>query len=113
MKVLIIDDEEEFATTLGERLGIRGYDTRVAKTFQEGLKHIESYGPDVVIADLHLPDGSGVELLRLARGHLPAAKLFLASGQSGTSLQVEEALSNGCCKYFTKPFVLEDFLELL
>ncbi len=67
MKVLIVEDD--VATRKGLDLAIRdlGGQTRAVGTAAEAARAIEDFKPEVLIVDLHLPDGDGIEVFRLAR----------------------------------------------
>ena len=88
-RVLLIDDEREFATTLTERLRLRGYDARAACTAQEALTAAAADSPDVVLLDLNLPGVRGVELLMTLRRSLPRAEIILLSGHFDPADKIE------------------------
>ncbi len=72
--VLIIDDEEDFAQTLAERLSLRNLAVQVACSGAEGLERIAQNLPDAVLLDMRMPAMSGIEVLRTVRqqyGMLP------------------------------------------
>ena len=63
-KVLIIDDEKQILGLLSRIIGLEGYDVFQASTCRAGLKQLEQHTPEVILCDVCLPDGSGVELVR-------------------------------------------------
>jgi DNA-binding response OmpR family regulator len=64
MKVLLVDDEIDFVTTLSNRLGMRGIKTDVVHDGQEALDYVEEDEPDVIVLDLKMPGMYGMEVLR-------------------------------------------------
>jgi DNA-binding response OmpR family regulator len=85
----LVDDEREFATTLTERLRMRGYDALAVFTPEEALACVAASAPDVVLLDLNLPGVRGVELLITLRQLLPHAEIILLSGHLDLSEKIE------------------------
>jgi DNA-binding response OmpR family regulator len=88
-QVLIVDDEREFATTLAERLSLRGYDASAAFSAEEALAVVAASAPDVVLLDLTLPGVRGVELLMTLRQLLPQGEIILLSGHLDLAEKIE------------------------
>jgi DNA-binding response OmpR family regulator len=88
-RVLIVDDEREFATTLSERLRLRGYEAHAAFSAEEALKAVGAPAPDVVLLDLNLPGVRGVELLMTLRQLLPHGEIILLSGHLDLAEKIE------------------------
>lgn len=88
-RVLIVDDEREFATTLAERLGLRGYEARTAFSAEESLAAATAAPPDIVLLDLNLPGVRGVELLMTLRQLLPRGEIILLSGHLDLAEKIE------------------------
>ena len=88
-RVLIVDDEREFATTLSERLRLRGYEAHAAFTAEEAIAGVGSAAPDVVLLDLNLPGVRGVELLLTLRQLLPQGEIILLSGHLDLAEKIE------------------------
>jgi two-component system OmpR family response regulator len=66
-RILVVDDDEAAAHTLGRLLRQEGYDVRVAVSGQAGLQESESSPPDAIILDLRMPAMDGLEFLRRLR----------------------------------------------
>lgn len=88
-RVLLVDDEREFAATLTERLGLRGYDASAAFTAEEAIAAVAASAPDVVLLDLNLPGVRGVELLMTLRQLLPHGEIILLSGHLDLAEKIE------------------------
>ncbi len=109
MKILIVDDEREFATTLCQRLKLRKYEVMEAYSGAEGAAAIQQSTPDIVLLDLKMPDMDGLELLALIRKQLPQTRVIMLTGH-GSGEAGEQALTMGASAYLMKPV---DFKELL
>jgi len=88
-RVLIVDDEREFATTLSERLRLRGYEASAAFSAEEAIAATAASAPDVVLLDLNLPGVRGVELLMSLRQQLPHSEIILLSGHLDLAEKIE------------------------
>jgi len=88
-RVLLVDDEREFATTLTERLSLRGYAASAAFTAEEAIAAVTASAPDVVLLDLNLPGVRGVELLMILRQLLPHGEIILLSGHLDLAEKIE------------------------
>jgi DNA-binding response OmpR family regulator len=88
-RVLIVDDEREFATTLCERLRLRGYEAGASFCAEEALAAVAASAPDVVLLDLNLPGVRGVELLMTLRQQLPHGEIILLSGHLDLAEKIE------------------------
>ena len=88
-RVLLVDDEREFATTLTERLSLRGYEASAAFTAEEAIAAVAASVPDVVLLDLNLPGVRGVELLMTLRRLLPHGEIILLSGHLDLAEKIE------------------------
>ena len=88
-RVLLVDDEREFAATLTERLSLRGYEASAAFTAEEAIAAVAASAPDVVLLDLNLPGVRGVELLMTLRQLLPHGEIILLSGHLDLAEKIE------------------------
>ncbi|GAA6120724.1 two-component system response regulator KdpE [Acidovorax sp. FG27] len=100
--VIVIEDEPQIRRFVRSALESEGWQVHEAATLQAGLAAVATRRPDLVVLDLGLPDGDGLELIRDARAWSPAAIIVL-------SARVDEAdkiaaLDAGADDYLTKPF---------
>ena len=109
--VLIVDDEAEFATTLAERLKLRGYEASVALDGESALKRLESVHADIVLLDVMLPGMHGIEVLRRIRELKPELPVILLTGQAGAKDGIE-GMKQGARGYLGKPVDLGELLEV-
>ena len=82
--ILIVDDSLITNVRMGEMLEELENVRRVlhAGSFEEGIALVSNGNPDIVLLDIHLPDISGIELLRVIRHHRPAIKVVMISNQA-------------------------------
>ena len=109
MKVLVIDDEVEFAATLCQRLKLRKYEVAEAHSGAQALKMMVEFRPDVVVLDLKMPDMSGLDVLAEIRQELPETQTIMLTGH-GSSAAGSKAMEKGAFDYLMKPV---EFKELL
>ncbi|MFD1772280.1 sigma-54-dependent transcriptional regulator [Sphingobacterium suaedae] len=100
-KVLIIDDEEKIRTLLSKIITLEGFDVLQAGDIQSGLKKLETADVDVVICDVKLPDGSGVEAIKNIKEKYPSVEIILLTAYGNISDGVQ-AMKNGAFDYITK-----------
>jgi len=108
-KVLIVDDEKEFASTLAERLQIRDYEAAAAYSAEEAFASIRSDPPDVVLMDLKMPGVSGIEALKIIKGSHPTIEIIILSGL-GSKKSASEGILTGAFDYVIKPVEIDDLV---
>jgi len=79
IKVLIIDDEEDFCHVIATFLKKRGHVATFTHTLQSGLEQLEKIKPQILFLDNHLPDGRGWEHTQRLIEHYPGMKINLIS----------------------------------
>jgi len=104
-KVLIADDEANIVTALEYLLHRSGYEVRVAATGEEALREVESFGPDLVLLDVMMPQISGYDVCQRIRERAEWSdiKIIMLSAR-GREAEVSKGLSLGADLYITKPF---------
>jgi len=107
MRILIIEDEVDFANALSRGLKFQGYAVDVAKDGREGweLGTVNSY--DLVILDLNLPWIDGLEVCRLFRSQQPVLLILILTARDQISDRVL-GLDNGADDYMVKPFHFDE-----
>jgi len=107
-QIVLVEDDSSLGETLRERLGEEGYGVTLARTVAEGEGAALATSPDLLVVDVGLPDGSGVELVRrvLTRKLVPV--IFLtAMATAEDRLAGYEA---GAVDYIPKPFHIKELL---
>lgn len=100
--VLVVEDEAPIAAFLTTLLDAHGYRTVIATSLREGLMEATTRSPDLILLDLGLPDGDGLELVRRLR-QWSATPIIVVSAR-GREADKIEALDAGADDYLTKPF---------
>lgn len=117
--ILLVDDEVEFASTLAERLNLRGYAASVAPDGESALVRLSAEtggtdgkdGPDLMLLDVRLPGMDGIEVLRRVKELRPALPVILLTGQAGAKDGIE-GMKLGAAGYLSKPVDLQELLDL-
>ncbi len=100
--VLIIDDEETFRQLLSRIISLEGYTIFQAATIKEGLRILEQENDiDVVLTDVKLPDGNGIDMLARVKQLSPLSELIVMTAY-GTIHDGVKAMKAGAFDYFTK-----------
>ena len=100
-KILIIDDEEQLRKLLARIIGLEGYEVAEAADCAEGLRLLRRCEPDVVLCDVKLPDGNGVEMVGRIKQAMPSAEVILLTAYGNIPDGVQ-AIKNGAFDYITK-----------
>ena len=109
-KLLIIDDEVEFASTLCQRLQLRGFDVTDVYSGGGGLAVLSTIEPEIIILDLKMPDMSGLDVLEGIKKHNPTIEVIMLTGH-GSAASGIEAMEKGAFDYLMKPVDLKELLE--
>jgi len=109
-KVLLVDDEYEFVSTLAERLNLRGIDAAMASDGEEALRMVEEILPRIVVLDLMMPGMSGVEVLQQIKTRHPKICVILLTGHGSTREGIE-GMRLGADDYLMKPINIDDLIE--
>ena len=100
-KILIIDDEEKLRTLLSRIISLEGFEVFQSSDLKNGKKRLETTDIDVVISDVKLPDGSGVEFSKTIKEKYPSTEVILLTAYGNIPDGVQ-AIKNGAFDYITK-----------
>jgi len=100
-KILIIDDEEKIRTLLSRIISLDGFDVFQASDLKNAMKRLEVSEIDVIISDVKLPDGSGVEFSKIIKKNYPASEVILLTA-FGNIPDGVQSIKNGAFDYITK-----------
>ncbi len=109
-KILIVDDEDEFGSTLAERLLIRDYDAKAVYDVEKAMIEIRQSPPDIVLLDLRMPGGFGMSTIKAIKEISPKTKILMITGH-GSQQNVKDALENGAEGFMIKPINIEELLD--
>ncbi|HUU17575.1 MAG TPA: sigma-54 dependent transcriptional regulator [Sedimentisphaerales bacterium] len=105
--ILVIDDDKIILDSLCEFLRLEGFQTSGAETLKGALARLEQEHYSLVITDVNLPDGDGLELLDIIRENHPQTVAIVITGY-GTIESAVKAIKQGAYDYLTKPIIDDD-----
>jgi len=115
-KILLLDDEIELRMLVAERLGMEGYIVAEAGLVNDALSMIKSSKFDLLLLDVKLPDGTGIDVLRYMKDSGIKTPVIMLTGTTGLDIAVE-SVRLGARDYVTKPakisYLLHSIRELL
>jgi two-component system response regulator PilR (NtrC family) len=106
-RILVVDDEPSMREMLGIMLRKEGYNVVVAESRATAAAILGREAVDMVITDVKLPDGDGIEILRHVKAASPETVVVVMTAFSSTQIAVA-ALKLGAHDYLTKPFDIEE-----
>jgi two-component system, NtrC family, response regulator AtoC len=109
LDILLVDDEPDFRTLVGEALRDAGHRVVLAANGAEGLTQISSNVFDVMICDIRLPKVDGLTLFRRVRQESPGTDVILITAHAAVNDAVS-ALKEGAYDYITKPFDVDEII---
>lgn len=101
--VLVVDDEVDFLATYERLLRRQGCDVITATTRAAGIEAVARQHLHLVISDVRLPDGSGLDVVRAARGVLDPPPVIVVTGYPSEQGR-RAALAAGASVFLSKPF---------
>lgn len=102
-RILIVDDELEFGSTLAERLELRGFTAKAVGGAGEAVTLLASgWAPDVVVLDLMMPGVDGLATLDLVKQHDPRIQVIILTGHGSTESGIV-GMQRGLFDYLMKP----------
>lgn len=116
-KILVVDDDELVLYGLEKALGFEGVSVATAATASEAVLKLSSCPYDLCLLDVHLPDFSGMVLMKIIKDICPKVRVIImtASYIDDQSLgeDIKTAMACGVCQFVTKPFDLHELKDLV
>ncbi len=106
-KILIIDDDRVLANMLFEQLKDGGHEAAKAYTLATGLDLLQQISVDIVLLDVQLPDGNGLEYIPIFTAAASKPEVIIITGQ-GEADGAEKAIISGAWSYIEKPYVIRE-----
>jgi DNA-binding response OmpR family regulator len=106
IKILLVDDEEEFVTTLSDRMQIKDLDSEFVLSGEKALSSLADQLPDVMVLDLKMPGIDGIEVLRRVKKEYPQVQVIILTGH-GSDQDKKSSEDLGAFGYFVKPVDLD------
>lgn len=111
-RVLVVEDEADFTATYRRLLARQGCRIVETATRQAALEAIRTQPFALVVADLRLPDGDGLDIVRAARATPQPPAVIVVTG-FGSEANRRQALEAGASAYLPKPFAVSAFIALV
>lgn len=108
-RLLVVDDDDAFRTTIGRDLVGHGYDVRLASNAADAAALLGREPFDILLTDLRMPGGDGIDLLDQVRGISPRTRTILMSGYA-TARDYQRAIECGAVRVLCKPFTSSELL---
>ena len=108
---LLVDDDADAAETMAMLIASEGFTVATAGSLRDARRQMSLQEPDIVLLDLMLPDGSGMELFNDVKA-LPNAELVLITGHASLDTSIQ-ALRLGAADYLVKPMSLKQLQGVL
>lgn len=109
IKVMIVDDEIDFAEAVAERLELRGFHLKTVNCGKDALTALSAnFLPDVVLLDLKMPNMGGFEILVELKEKYPTIEVIMLTGH-GAASSGTDSMEHGAFDFIMKPV---DFGEL-
>jgi len=112
IRVLLVDDEEDFVKTLAERIKMRDLGSDVALNGEEALEKLEENLPDVMILDLKMPGMDGLAVLEQVKKAYPGVQVIMLTAH-GTPEVEKKARKLGAYDYLQKPVGIETLTKVI
>ncbi|MBF0515755.1 MAG: response regulator [Nitrospirae bacterium] len=107
VKLLIIDDEEDYASALVERLNLRKFDAAAVYSSKDAPAAIESHRPDVILLDLFMPGMDAKDMIMTLKDAVPDVEIIIVSGHADPAQDVIKSAFD----YIIKPIEIKDLIE--
>jgi two-component system repressor protein LuxO len=111
-RVLVVEDEADMATSYERLLRRQGYRVEAVGSRAGGLLALERDPPGLVISDLRLPDGDGLDIVRAARRRVEPTPVIIVTGFASEAAR-QTALAAGATAFLVKPFTAAALLGLV
>lgn len=110
VKILLVDDEEEFVHALAERLETRGFSPAVAYDGEQALAMVKKDQPEIIVLDLRMPGMHGMEVLRHVKRDHPDVQVVILTGH-GSEADRELSEELGAFAYLQKPVNINQLVD--
>ena len=114
MRIFIVDDNQELARVIQKMVEDEGFEVKLAKDVQDGYWAFLEFKPDLVITDIQMPGGTGLELMEHIRIVDPTVRTIYMSGDlSSFRSPIEEEKKRYPVSLLEKPFSKDELMKLV
>ncbi|MFC1555767.1 response regulator [candidate division KSB1 bacterium] len=112
LKVLVVDDEEEFVSALVERFTLRDIYAVGVTDGKLAVERVSEHDFNTVILDIKMPGIDGLEVLKALLSLKPKLKIFIITGYGSTDLGAD-GLKAGAVAYLPKPIKINNLIQMM
>ncbi len=112
LKLLLVDDEQEFLEPMAARLARRRLSCRTAQSGEEALKILQEERFNCAVVDVMMPGMNGLELLRRMHRDYPDVAVILLTGHASVELGVQ-GMELGAFEYLMKPVEFDELVDTI
>ncbi len=110
LRILLVDDEEDFLEATSKRLRRRGFEVKTAARCGDALPEVAEGWPDVVVLDVMLPDIDGMECLTAMKRAAPRIPVVMLTAHASMQAGLQ-GIQQGASDYCLKPIELDELVE--
>jgi two-component system, NtrC family, sensor kinase len=110
IKVLLVDDEDDYRQILAKRLARRDIQSVEASTGEQALRLMDATPVDIIVLDVKMPGMGGMQTLRLIKERFPMSEVIMLTGHANTQTGVE-GIKCGAFDYLAKPIEIEHLIR--
>ena len=112
-RILVADDEKDIVDIIRDQLLAQGYEVESCNSGNDAFRLFQGNHFDAVIADVHMPNGSGIELLKNIQktGKTNGPKFYFSTGVA--DMEEADAIRMGADGFFSKPFRFREMVKLI
>jgi len=112
IKLLLVDDEQDFIESLSERLLLRDFDVKTALNGDDGIKLVSNNDFDIIILDVKMPGKSGIDTLKEIKKINQLSQVIMLTGHATVESAIQ-GMKLGAYDYIMKPTDTEELIKLI
>ena len=112
IRLLLVDDENDFVETLAERLRLRDFNVSVALNGNEAINLVKENEFDVIVLDVLMPGKDGIETLKEIKSVDQISQVIMLTGHATVKSAIQ-GMKNGAFDYLMKPTNTDDLIEMI
>ncbi len=110
MKILLVDDEKEFVSTLAERMHFRGIEAEDVNNGADAIEKVKKNEYDVIVLDLKMAGLNGIETMKKIKEIRPDSSFIILTGHLDVD-ELQKCRDEGACECMVKPLDIENLIE--
>ena len=111
-RILLVDDDEDFLSLIGEYLELAGFESDVVVSAEQARNNLKCSRYDVIVSDFNMPGETGFDLFRYVSSRYPETPFIIVTGCDGLQLK-QESMRMGVHAFISKPFHLDELRQTI